>query len=165
MTSKTMLVFPTVAALSAFVTCYASPPRAEPDARDTTSDARGKASTEDGSAGNAHEIDGQEWPLLAKGVWQLNSTVASGDQKAKSSTQRAEACTDPVWLFATYWGTGTVEREGCQFSSWQLSPTRYRLETICMVRHVGMARMNGTVAVENRNGFRMEAEWIEGKKA
>ncbi len=113
---------------------------------------------------SAEKIEGQEWPQLAKGVWQLANSVAVGGQKTKSSTLKSEACTDPTWLFATYWGTGTLEPGGCQFSSWQTSPNHYRIETVCMVRRVGSARMKGVITVETPDKFRMEAELIEGKK-
>jgi hypothetical protein len=110
------------------------------------------------------KVDGQEWPQLATGVWQLTNIVTTGGRKPKTSTLKTEACTDPSWLFATYFGPETLERKGCQFSSWQTSPDHYRIETVCMVRRVGASRMKGTIVVENANGFRMEAELLEGKK-
>ncbi len=112
----------------------------------------------------AEKIDGQEWPHLASGVWQLTNTVTTDKQKAKTSTLKSEACTDPSWLFATYFGPGTVERGGCQFNSWQTTTTHYRIETACMVRRVGVARMKGAIVVETPRDFRMEAELLEGKK-
>jgi hypothetical protein len=112
----------------------------------------------------AEKIDGQDWPQLASGVWQLTNTVTAEKQKAKTSTLKTEACTDPSWLFATYFGPGTVERGGCQFNSWQTSTNRYRIETACMVRRVGVARMKGAIVVETPREFSMEAELLEGNK-
>lgn len=112
---------------------------------------------------SAEKIEGQEWPQLAKGVWQLTNSVAVDEQKEKNSTLKSEACTDPSWLFATYWGPGTLEPGGCQFSAWQTSPNHYRIETVCMVRRVGSARMKGVITVETPDRFRMEAKLIEGK--
>jgi hypothetical protein len=112
----------------------------------------------------AEKIEGQEWPQLTKGVWQLTNSVAIGEQKAKISTLKSEACTDPSWLFATYFGPGTLDRGGCQFSAWQTTTNQYRIETVCMVRRVGASRLKGTIVVDNTDKFRMEAELIEGKK-
>jgi len=118
-----------------------------------------------GNGADATEkIDGQEWPPVAKGVWQLTSTTAIGDGKPRSSTQKSQACADPSWLFATYWGTGTLERGGCQFSSWRTSAHQFRLESVCKVRKLGSAHMKGTVVLESPDKFRMEGELSEGKK-
>ncbi len=116
------------------------------------------------AARKACSVDGQEWPRLATGVWKLTNTVTTGSRKAKTSTLKTEACTDPSWLFSTYFGRGILERQGCQFSSWQTSSDHYRIETACRVRHVGASRTKGTVVVENPHGFRMEAELLEGTK-
>jgi hypothetical protein len=110
------------------------------------------------------KIDGQDWPPVAKGIWQLTSTTAVGEGKPKTSTQKTRACTDPSWMFATYWGTGTLERAGCQFSSWKTSDNQFRLESVCKVRKVGTARMRGTVVLESPDKFRLEGEVSEGKK-
>jgi hypothetical protein len=110
------------------------------------------------------KIDGQDWPPVAKGIWQLTSTTAVGEGKPKTSTQKTQACTDPSWMFATYWGTGVLERAGCQFSSWKTSGNQFRLESVCKVRKVGTARMKGTVVLGSPDKFRLEGEVSEGKK-
>ena len=177
-----VLVCRTVFAVSLVTCCRVREPHAETDARGASRDVRGKnavLSTNDArpsgrSAGGgpsapvgsttAEKIEGQEWPQLAKGVWQLTNSVAIGEQKAKISTLTSEACADPSWLFATYFGPGTLDHGGCQFSAWQTSTNQCRIETVCMVRRVGAGRLNGTIVVENPDKFRMEAELFEGKK-
>jgi len=176
------LVFRTVFAASLVTCCRVGEPHAETDVRCASPDLRGEdavlstndASVSGRSAGGgrsapvgsttAEKIEGQEWPQLTKGAWQLTNSVAIGDQKAKISILKSEACADPSWLFATYFGPGTLDRGGCQFSAWRTSTNQYRIETVCMVRRVGAARLNGTIVVENPYKFRMEAELLEGKK-
>jgi hypothetical protein len=134
-------------------------------------DAAASASAPTGSSANAaHGVgigggsEGQDWPKIAKGEWQMTSLVSMGAQKPKKSTEKAHACTDPSWLFAGYWGPGIVEQGGCQFSSWRISDNHYKIASICMVRRVGAAHLTGTVVVENADNFQMEAELVEGTK-
>ncbi len=122
------------------------------------------SSSETASADAASKVEGQEWPQIAKGVWQMTSLVSVGARKPKKSTETAHACTDPSWLFAGYWGPGIVERVGCQFSSWHTSANQYRIESACRVRRVGVARLAGTVVVGSPDSFQMEAELVEGTK-
>ena len=112
----------------------------------------------------ASKVEGQEWPPIAKGVWQMTSLVSIGARKPKKSTEKAHACTDPSLLFAGYWGPGIVERVGCQFSSWRTSANHYRIASACRVRNVGVARLTGTVVVDSPDSFQMEAELVEGTK-
>jgi hypothetical protein len=177
-----VLVFRSVFVASLVTCCGVREPHAETDVRRASPDVRGKnavLSTNDAGASGrsagggpsapavsttAEKIEGQEWPQLAKGVWQLTNSVAIGEQKAKISTLKSEAYADPSWLFATYFGPGALERGGCQFGAWQTSTNQYRIETVCMVRRVGAGRLKGTIVVENPDKFRMEAELLEGKK-
>lgn len=112
----------------------------------------------------ASKVEGQEWPQIAKGVWQMASLVSVGAHKPKKSTEKAHACTDPTWLFAGYWGPGIVERVGCQFSSWCTSANHYKVTSACRVRNVGVAHLTGTVVLDNPDSFQMEAELVEGTK-
>jgi hypothetical protein len=110
------------------------------------------------------KIDGQEWPPIARGGWQLTSTTAAENGKPKISTRKTQACSDPSWMLATYWGTGILERRGCQFRSWKISANQFRLESVCRVRRLGSAHMKGTVVLETPDKFRIEGELSEGKR-
>jgi hypothetical protein len=110
------------------------------------------------------KVEGQDWPPLSPGVWEMTTAIAIGDRPTKKATEKSRSCADPSWLFAGYWGPGIVEKGGCQFSSWRISAVEYRIASECVVRHVGVARLSGNIVLDGHDAFQMKAELIEGKK-
>lgn len=105
-----------------------------------------------------------EWPVLETGTWQLESTRILPGGRTQHWNETVSQCSDARALLAGYWGLGIVERAGCRQFSAKSNPTRFKIVSECMVRHIGKATSEAIVTVKSQDDFEVDVRVTEGKK-
>ncbi len=75
----------------------------------------------------------QDWPPIIRGVWHVRAVRTSSNGKVERWERTVRRCEDPTILFQGYWGTGRLDRAGCQFDAAKTSSNTYRISSECML--------------------------------
>ena len=106
----------------------------------------------------------EDWPSIQAGVWETDCSRKLPHGRTQHWQDVVSECQDATELLRGYWGLGVVEEAGCRYKAIKLSPGQFKINSECMVRHIGVATSEAIAVIKNESAFEMNIRVVEGKR-